>query len=99
MLSQCSKFSLHGLKNVCNISSIEIDFQFKKIFISKWILLDYLWPGANIDFLKMLKKVLDFVCKLLCSSSWKSVGPYYVENQRLPWLIASLITAAWELCK
>lgn len=57
MLSQCSKFSLHGLKNVCNISSIEIDFQFKKIFISKWILLDYLWPGANIDFLKMLKKV------------------------------------------
>lgn len=27
-------------------------------------LLDYLLPGASIDFLKKPKKVLDFVCKL-----------------------------------
>lgn len=43
MLSQCSKFSLHGLKNVCNISSIEIDFQLKKyLFQSEffWIIYD-----------------------------------------------------------
>lgn len=42
-------------------------------------LLEYLLPGASIDFLKKPKKVLDFVCKLLMFTD----GPYYAENQRL----------------